>query len=393
MLRIGLTGGIGSGKSVVAALLAERGALVIDADRVAREVVEPGTPGLSAVVAAFGPKVLAADGSLDRARLASLVFADPAARQRLNAVVHPLVAARTAELTAAAPLAAVVVHDVPLLTENGLAPRYHLVVVVEAPESVRIARLVGTRGMTGDEARSRVAAQATDEQRRAVADVVLANDGTVDEITARVDGLWRQRIEPYADNLHRHRVSRSAGVAIVAYDPSWPQEYARLADRLRLATGGLRVDHVGSTSVPGLAAKDVIDVQVTVGTIEQADDLRSVMEEAGFPAVPDNRFDTPKAVDPDPAHWAKRFHGSADPGRPAHVHVRVAGSAGWRYALLFRDWLRADPAEAATYGQAKRNLAAAHPLRADYTEAKEPWFDAVLPRAERWAHERGWHPR
>lgn len=195
MLRIGLTGGIGSGKSTVSALLDERGALIVDADVIAREVVAAGTPGLAAVAAAFGDGVLAPDGSLDRPALAAVVFADPEARRRLDAIVHPLVRARAGELAAAAPPDAVVVHDVPLLVETGQAGRYDLVLVVEADAETRVARLV-RRGMTEDDARARIAAQATDEQRRAVADVVLDNSGTREELAAQVERFWTERVEP-----------------------------------------------------------------------------------------------------------------------------------------------------------------------------------------------------
>ncbi|SFF28865.1 dephospho-CoA kinase [Blastococcus tunisiensis] len=195
MLRIGLTGGIGSGKSTVSALLAERGAVVVDADRIAREVVEPGTPGLAAVVGAFGTGMLAADGSLDRAALAAVVFADPEARQRLDGIVHPLVRARSAELAAAAPADAVVVHDVPLLVETGQASSYDVVVVVEADPAVREGRLV-QRGLTAEDARARMAAQASDEQRRAVADVVLDNSGTLEQLAGQVDRFWAERVAP-----------------------------------------------------------------------------------------------------------------------------------------------------------------------------------------------------
>ena len=197
VLRIGLTGGIGSGKSTVSALLAARGAVVIDADRIAREVVEPGTPGLAAVVDAFGAGVLTPDGSLNRPALAEVVFAHPAARGRLDGIVHPLVRARAAELAAAAPPDAVVVHDVPLLVETGQAASYDLVLVVEADPETRVARLV-RRGLTEEDARARIAAQATDEQRRAVADVILDNGGTPEELAAQVDRFWAERIVPLA---------------------------------------------------------------------------------------------------------------------------------------------------------------------------------------------------
>lgn len=195
MLRIGLTGGIGSGKSTVATLLADRGAVVIDADRIAREVVEPGTPGLAAVVEAFGDGVLAADGSLDRPALAAVVFTDPAARARLDGIVHPLVRDRAVQLAAAAPPDAVLVNDVPLLVETGQAGSYDLVVVVETEMATRLARLVD-RGLPEDDARARIAAQASDEQRRAVADVVLDNSGTREQLAEQVARFWTERVEP-----------------------------------------------------------------------------------------------------------------------------------------------------------------------------------------------------
>jgi dephospho-CoA kinase len=195
VLRIGLTGGIGSGKSTVAALLAARGALVVDADRIAREVVEPGTPGLAAVVEAFGPGVLTAEGALDRPALASIVFADPAARARLDGIVHPLVRARAQELIGAAPADAVVVQDVPLLVETGQAGAHDLVLVVEADLETRVARL-GLRGLSEQDARARIAAQATDEQRRAVADVVLDNSGAPEDLAGQVERFWDERVAP-----------------------------------------------------------------------------------------------------------------------------------------------------------------------------------------------------
>ena len=192
---IGLTGGIGSGKSTVAALLAAHGARVVDADRIAREVVEPGTPGLAAVAAEFGERVLTPAGALDRPALAALVFGDPAARARLDALVHPLVRARAAELVAAAPADAVVVQDVPLLVETGQTGSFDLVLVVEADVETRVARLVD-RGLTAEDARARIASQATDEQRRAVADVVLRNDGDRAALATQVDHFWAERVQP-----------------------------------------------------------------------------------------------------------------------------------------------------------------------------------------------------
>lgn len=190
MLSVGLTGGIGAGKSEVSRLLMEHGAVLIDADRIAREVVAPGTPGLAAVVEAFGPDVLAGDGSLDRPKLGSIVFADPDKLAVLNSIVHPLVGARSRELEESAAEDAVVVHDVPLLAENGLAPLYDLVIVVDAAPETQLDRLVRLRGMTEEDARARMAAQATREKRREIADVVIDNDVPLEELRERVDQVW-----------------------------------------------------------------------------------------------------------------------------------------------------------------------------------------------------------
>ncbi|TDT36472.1 dephospho-CoA kinase [Streptomyces sp. BK208] len=190
MLKVGLTGGIGAGKSEVSRLLVEHGAVLIDADRIAREVVAPGTPGLAAVVEAFGEEVLAEDGSLDRPKLGSIVFADPEKLAVLNRIVHPLVGERSSALEEAAAEDAVVVHDVPLLTENGLAPLYDLVVVVDADPGTQLDRLVRLRGMTEQDARARMAAQATREQRREIADVVVDNDVPLEELRRRVAEVW-----------------------------------------------------------------------------------------------------------------------------------------------------------------------------------------------------------
>jgi dephospho-CoA kinase len=194
MLRVGLTGGIGSGKSSVSARLAELGAVILDADKAARAVVEPGTPGLAAITAAFGARVLAADGSLDRARLAEIVFADEAALGTLNAITHPLIhsyirAAEEAAIDAGGD-DVVLVHDVALLAEWGRAKEFDLVIVVDVPAETQLERLTGARGMTPDQARARMAAQATREQRLAVADIVIDNSGNREDLDRRVAEVW-----------------------------------------------------------------------------------------------------------------------------------------------------------------------------------------------------------
>lgn len=199
MLRVGLTGGIGSGKSSVSRRLGERGAVVIDSDVLAREVVARGTDGLAEVVAAFGDGVLTADGELDRPAVGQLVFGDETARRKLEAVIHPRVRARAAEIEQSAPDDAVVVHDIPLLVETGQADRFDLVLVVDVPVDVQVERLTTQRGMAEDEARRRIASQATREQRLAAADVVIDNAGSLEDLDHRIDEVWNRLTEHGTD--------------------------------------------------------------------------------------------------------------------------------------------------------------------------------------------------
>jgi len=192
VLRVGLTGGIGAGKSEVSRRLAAQGAILIDADAIAREVVAPGMPGLVALTGAFGTGVLQGDGSLDRERLGEIVFADPASLDALNKIVHPLVGQRMVELERAAGPDAIVVHDVPLLAENDLAAGYDLVVVVDAPEDVQLDRLTRQRGMSAEQAHARMAAQASRDKRLAVADLVIDNSGSLAELDRQVGDLWAE---------------------------------------------------------------------------------------------------------------------------------------------------------------------------------------------------------
>ena len=191
-MRVGLTGGIASGKSTVSGILAELGAVVIDADKLAREVVERGTPGLEQVVAAFGPEILTPDGDMDRAKVGSIVFNDEAKRKTLEGIVHPLVFQRYAELEASAPQDGIVVHDIPLLAESGRAEGFDAVIVVETPAEVQVERMLRDRGWTREDAESRISAQATPEQRRAIATYVIENTGSRDALRARVEEVFAQ---------------------------------------------------------------------------------------------------------------------------------------------------------------------------------------------------------
>ena len=186
-MRVGLTGGVASGKSTVSAILAELGAVVIDADQLAREVVAPGAEGLAEVVAAFGEGVLTAEGELDRPAMGAIVFADPEKRRALESIVHPRVRARATEIEAAAPPGAVVVHDIPLLAETGQGNGFDAVVVVDVPAGVQVERMTGIRGMTREDAQARIGAQATREQRRAIATYVIENTGSLEDLRTEVE--------------------------------------------------------------------------------------------------------------------------------------------------------------------------------------------------------------
>jgi len=406
MLRIGLTGGIGAGKSAVSATFSGCGGVVVDGDVIAREVVEPGTEGLAALVDAFGDDILLPDGALNRPALAAKAFSSDDNRATLNGIVHPLVGKRRAELIAAVPEDSVVVEDIPLLVESGMAPLFPLVVVVYADAELRVTRLVEQRGMAEDDARARIAAQADDDQRRAVADVWLDNSSTREALTERAREVWNHRIMPFAANLSAHHVVRPPA-RLVPADPTWPDQAARIVARLKVACGAkaLRVDHIGSTAIPGLDAKDAIDIQVTVESLTVADKLAEPLLAVGYPRVehiaadnakPDARS-TVKRYDhsDDPGLWQKRFHGSADPGRPTNVHLRVDGWPDQQFALLFVDWLKANPNVRDEYLAVKRNADQAAAPDGDierYLAVKEPWFLEAYRRAWDWADRSRWRP-
>ena len=404
MLRIGLTGGIGAGKSTVSSTFTQCGAVVVDGDLIAREVVEPGTEGLAARVDAFGAEILLPAGALNRPARAAGAFGDDDKRATLPGIVPPLVARRRSELIAAAAEDAVIVEDIPLLVESQMAPLFPLVIVVDADVETRVARLVAHRGMPESDARARIAAQATEDQRRAVADVWLDNSGSPGVLTEATRELWYRRIVPFAHNVHDRRIVRP-DYRLVAPDPTWGEQSGRILARLRTTCGhrAVRVDHIGSTAVPGMDAKDIIDVQVTVSAPEVAEELADDLLAAGYPRVesvvadeakPDARS-TVAAFDHvnDPSVWHKRFHASADPGRPTHVHIRVDGRPTQQFALLFVDWLAANPGMQSDYLALKRRAdTAAGGEAAHYIAAKEPWFLDAYRRAWAWADAVSWRP-
>ncbi|MGV0838276.1 dephospho-CoA kinase [Mycolicibacterium thermoresistibile] len=399
MIRIGLTGGIGAGKSTVAATFAECGGVIVDGDVIAREVVEPGTEGLAQLVEAFGADILLPNGALDRPALAAKAFVDDERRAQLNAIVHPLVGKRREEIIAAVPADAVVVEDIPLLVETGMAPMFPLVVVVYVDAETRVRRLVDIRGMTEQDARARIAAQATDEQRAAIADVVLDNSGSQQELVERARALWQERVLPLADNIRTGRCV-APDPRLVEHRPSWRADAHRIIARIRMACGAkvLRVDHIGPTAVDAMAAKDVIDIQVTVAGLDIADEIADSLAAVGYPrrteitsdvAQPDARstvaeFD--RAADD--SWWQQRVHGAADPGRPANIHIRVDGWPNQQFALLFTDWLTAHPTVREEYLTVALDTADPH----GYVEATQPWFTDAYRRAWEWADTTGWRP-
>ncbi|MFP5022071.1 dephospho-CoA kinase [Pseudonocardia phyllosphaerae] len=373
MLRTGLTGGIGAGKSTVARRLVERGAVLVDSDLIAREVVAAGSAGLAAVVEAFGDGVLTPGGELDRPALARIVFADDTARRTLDGIVHPLVRDRSAELIAAAPDDAVVVQDIPLLVEGGMASSFPLVVVVDADAEERVRRLVGARGMAEEDARARIAAQATDAQRRAAADVLLDNSGDEAGTRARVDALWDERLVPFEENLRRGRPAPPPALHLAEPDDTWTEQAQRLAGRVAAAAGerGREVTHIGSTAVPGLVARDVLDLQLLVGSADDAEAVAGPLAAAGFPADPDAA----------PGDGTIRVHRNADPGRPAVVVVREQGAAAARAAVELRDRLRTDPELRDAYAARKRAVVTRSGDGADvrsYRECTTTWRAAAI---------------
>src|SRR3954471_19251442 len=230
MLRIGLTGGIGAGKSTVSAAFNECGGIIVDGDVIAREVVEPGTQGLSALVDAFGADILLPDGALNRPALAAKAFVDDEQRAKLNGIVHPLVGKRREEIIAAVSDDAVVVEDIPLLVETGMAPAFPLVVVVHADEQTRVERLI-KRGMDEADAWARIKAQASEEQRRAIADVLLDNSASPAELVEKARDLWDNRVLPLAHNLRARQAVRPVP-KVVSYQRRWPGDARRIMARI-----------------------------------------------------------------------------------------------------------------------------------------------------------------
>ena len=387
MLRIGLTGGIGAGKSTVSATFNDCGGIIVDGDVIAREVVEPGTEGLAQLVEAFGEDILLPDGALNRPALAAKAFVDDEQRAKLNGIVHPLVGqsapgdhrigVRRRRGGGGHPAARRDRDGADVPARGGGDRRHRNSSDAGRPE----------RGMDEADARARIAAQAPEEQRRAIADVLLDNSGSHDELVAQARDVWFQRVLPLAHNIRNRRAVQYPW-KLVPYNPEWPEQAQRIVNRLQTACGPkvLRVDHIGSTAVPGLDAKDVVDIQLTVASLDVADDLVGALADVGYPRIEHITGDTPHTDDP--ALWQKRIHGAADPGRPVNVHVRVDGWPGQQFALLFRDWLKANPGVQSEYVAVKRKAQEAQ----DYPEAKEPWFDDAYVRAWEWADSTGWRP-
>ncbi len=306
MLKVGLTGGIAAGKSLVSARLRERGAEVVDADALAREVVAPGTAGLAEVVETFGAGILDPDSSLNRPALGARIFGDEAARAALNAIIHPRVRARAEELVGAAPRESVVVQDIPLLVETGQAADFQLVIVVDASEDVRVQRMLTHRALTEADAHARIRAQATPAQRRAAADVLLDNSGTPEQCLAAVDELWDRRLVPFNDHLLAAKAApwdRFTRVGREGEDRELV--IRRLSDRIRRAAAQVvSVTPFAVGAGAAMAPPDVIALDAVLARGADADAIAEQLARAGFLPVSEGVF------------------GNADPGQPAALRLR-----------------------------------------------------------------------
>ncbi|GAA4285456.1 dephospho-CoA kinase [Brevibacterium daeguense] len=342
MLRIGLTGGIGAGKSTVAQLFRDHGAAVIDADVIAREVVEPGSPALSQLAEAFGVDVVAPDGTLQRTRLAEIAFADPDSTARLNGIMHPAIRQRTEYWYERYADRQVVVHDVPLLVENGMSRIYHLAVLVDVSAETRIERLTTSRGMDEADARRRIAAQASDQQRYEACDVVLDNHGSPADLAAAFEQVWSGRISPFAENLDGRCPAAAGGCGLPEHPVSAVHRAGRTRERIEtwLRLGGCEqvpvellpaapapdrsvrgsAEPTGAEQAPGAEAPTVICVRAER---DQLPAVQGALSAAGFPAADRSA----SGADPAPGDSGHRAEGaehrSADPCNPARVLVTV----------------------------------------------------------------------
>ncbi len=317
MLSLGLTGGIAAGKSLLTTRFRELGAVVIDADQLARDVVASGTSGLAAIVANFGDRILQSDGSLHRAKLGSLVFADRSARESLNAIVHPRVRQAASALKRDAGEGSIVVQDIPLLVESGQEASFHLVLVVQAPGEERIARMVRERGMSREDALARMSAQASDEQRAAAADVVIFNNGSPEQAVAELDVLWRERLLPFAANMARGQaaqkgpaaptdVQRAAGQS--AAGASAHTAAARAAAQVRLKARILQAVGETASVVDANTAGRGLTVRPLPGADAGRQKLLDALAGTGFfPCLPPQD--------------GRHLLASADPGQAAMVEI------------------------------------------------------------------------
>ncbi|MFQ4148920.1 dephospho-CoA kinase [Arthrobacter sp. LAPM80] len=318
MLSLGLTGGIAAGKSLLTNRFRELGAVVIDADQLARDVVAPGTPGLAAVVNKFGPAILLPDGTLDRPALGARVFADKGELAALNSIVHPLVREAASTLKRNAAPDSIVVQDIPLLVETGQGANFHLVLVVQAPQAARIDRMVRDRGMSQEDAMARIAAQASDEERAAAADVIITNDGSPEQAAAALDALWHGRLLPFAANLAAGASSDRRGAGPVSAAAA-----GRIIARVRHAAGELAtaIEHLSTAdgTAGNASAGGVLRLRLHPCSGAGRVELVAALARAGF--VPGTDTTGPDATGLDPVL------ASADPGLPADLVLVGAARA------------------------------------------------------------------
>ena len=406
MLRIGLTGGIGAGKSAVSATFSQCGGVVVDGDVIAREVVEPGTEGLAALVDAFGDDILLPDGALNRPALAAKAFSSDETRATLNGIVHPLVGKRRAELIAAVPEDSVVVEDIPLLVESGMAPMFPLVVVVFADAEVRLTRLVEQRGMAEDDARARIAAQASDSS---VARSPMSG-WTIRVLPRR----WPNVLVRSGITASRRSPPISVRATLLAHPSDWflPIRSGRTRPHASSPVSRPRVGQTRCASTtsapprfPGWTRRMPSTFRSRSNHWLRQTNSTAALRSAGYPRIDDVSSDVVKLDarstaerfdhSGDAALWRKRLHGSADPGRPTFVHLRVDGWPNQQFALLFVDWLKANPDVRDEYLSVKRDAERAASPDGDierYLDVKEPWFLEAYRRAWDWADSSSWRP-
>lgn len=375
MIKIGLSGGIGSGKSTVVKMLSSCGAYIIDSDKLAREVVEPGTPGLHSIVEHFGEKVLAESGELNRNALSAIVFQSDEARKVLNSITHPRIAQRTQQLIEEAPRDSIIVHDTPLLVELNLGVFYDAVIIVWASMETRLHRLQKYRDMPQEEALSRIHAQTSDEIRSQTADVVIDNNSTVEAARAQVYDLFYHYLVPWRDHLIEGE-PLSMPISLVSHqgkNPIAPKIIARLWTLLHSVTdsGIVSIEHIGATSMNLSLGQDIIDIHITVTHWNKKDIILSTLKDGGYVMVK-YRHDEEKL--------AEYILSSTNPLRKSCIYIHHVDNPCREMYLHSNEFLRLHPQYHQQYIQSKVEGL----LSEKYSHNKKLFFESLYPQIQQW---------